>query len=540
MIANTTYQLKWAWMHTSGHRGRLFGYFMLELVALLLSLLFVYWSKQAVDIAMHDTAANLKQVLFLVAASLTLGLLMRALSAWLMERTRLQMGLELQREIIDLQMLSPWKLAKHWHSGDLQVRINSDCKEVTDMLAFSAMSFVLTVMQLLAAFGFLWMFDSLLALMIVAVTPLFLFSKLYYKTMRRLSREVKQQESQLGQVLQENLRFRLLIRAMDLLPKRQRKLEQRHQEIFRLKSAQLNFATLTQTAMKLTIHAGYLLTFSWGLYRLHAGAISFGTMTAFLQLVGRIQSPIMTMSSFVPMYIRFRTALERLVELAKERPEVLAIPQHITGIEALYVEQLQFRYEDDVLIEGLDMVLRRAEPLAIVGNSGRGKTTLMRIMLGMLEPQGGRLWFDAQGVAHPLTAATRINFAYVPQGNTLFSGSISENLMIAAADAGEAQIRHALWIACAEFVYELPQGLDTLVGEGGHGLSEGQAQRIAIARAMMRPASVWLFDEVTAALDQETSKLLRSRLLAGSSDKLCVFVTHDLSLAAACSQTIYL
>lgn len=533
-------QIKWAWSITKGHRSSLLVYFVLEILAIALSLLFVFWSKQAVDIAMQSSTDDLKAVLILVVSSILLALLIRGFSGWLNERTRIKMGLQLQNQMIELQMMSAWKVVKDWHSGDIQVRINSDCKEVVDMMAYSAVYFLITLIRLLASFGFLWSMDPMLAVMVVAITPLFLFSKVYFRKMRWLSREIKQEESSLGKVLQENLRFRMLIRGMDLLSGRRRKLENNQDTIYNLKTEQLNFSTFTQVAMKLTINIGYLLTFIWGVYRLHSGEISFGTMTAFLQLVGRIQTPILALIGFVPLFIRFRTSVERLMELIVGEREPYVKPQRIEGIRTIYIKDLSFKYEDHKVIDELDIEIRAGQPTAIIGSSGRGKTTLMRLLLALLQPESGGIWLENNQQKYTLTAGHRINFAYVPQGNTLFSGSIRENLLITDTKGDDERIRYALWLACAEFVYQLPMGIDTVVGESGHGLSEGQAQRIAVARAMMRDCDIWLFDEVTSALDKDTANILIERLLQEGKNKLCIFVTHDLKLAENCSQTIYI
>lgn len=540
MNSTTLNQIKWAWSITKGHRSALLTYFVLELIAITLSLLFVLWSKQAIDIAMQSSTTDLKMVLVLLVASVLLGLVIRGFSGWLNERTRLRMNLQLQNQMIELQMMSVWKVVKDWHSGDIQVRIHSDCNEVVSMMSYSVISFLLTLIRLLASFGFLWSMDPMLAFIVVAITPFFLFSKMYFKKMRRLSREVKQEESNFGKVLQENLRFRMLIRGMDLLSARRRKLEQSQDMIYSLKREQLNFSTFTQSGMKLTINIGYLLTFIWGVYRLHSGEISFGTMTAFLQLVGRIQSPILTLIGFAPLFIRFRTSVERLMELVAGERESIIKPQKIKGLKSLVIENLVFKYEDHRVIDGLNMEVKIAHPTAIIGSSGKGKTTLMRLLLALLQPESGSVWLRDGRQKYALTAAHRVNFAYVPQGNTLFSGTIRENLLITQAKGCEERIKYALWLACAEFVYQLPEGIDTVVGESGHGLSEGQAQRIAIARAMMRDSDIWLFDEVTSALDKETAGLLIERLLKEGENKLCIFVTHDFKLAEKCSQTIIL
>jgi ATP-binding cassette subfamily B protein len=540
MDSTMSYQMKWAWAMTRGHRWALLTYFVLELLAIVLSLLFVFWSKRAVDIAMRPSTANLQIILILVVASVLLAVVIRGYSGWLNERTRLKMGLQLQYEMIEVQMMSVWKVVKDWHSGDIQIRIHSDCNEVVGMVAYSAISCLLTLIKLIASFVFLWSMDPMLAFMIIAITPLFAFSKIYYKKMRWLTREVKQEESVFWKILQENLRFRMLIRAMDLLSGRREKLEQSLQGINRLKTEQLNFSTFTQGTMKFTINIGYLLTFIWGVNRLHAGQISFGTMTAFLQLVGRIQAPILTLTSFAPLFIRFRTSLERLIELVGGERELPVQPQKIEGLQTLYIEDLTFKYENHWVIDGLTMEVKLGQLTAIIGSSGKGKTTLMRLLLALLAAEKGQIWLADGHQQYALSAAHRVNFAYVPQGNTLFSGTIRENLLITGVTVDEERLKYALWLACAEFVYGLPLGLDTVVGESGHGLSEGQAQRIAIARAMMRDCTIWLFDEITSALDKETAGMLTERLLQEGKNKICIFVTHDFALAESCKQTIYI
>ena len=540
MMFNSTNQLKWAWSLTKGHRAALLTYFFLELFAIILSLLFVFWSKQAIDIAMKSSTDDLKVILILVVASVLLALVIRGFSGWLNERTRLKMGLTLQRKMIEVQMLSVWKVIKSWHSGDVQVRIHSDCNEVVSMMAYSGVSFLLTLIRLLASFGFLWSMDPMLAFMLLPITPLFLFSKLYYRKMRRLSRDLKQEESNFGKVLQENLKFKMLIRGMDLLSERKRKTDASQDHIYNLKSEQLNFSTFTQGAMKLTINMSYLFTFIWGVYRLHTGQISFGTMTAFLQLVGRIQTPILGLFGFVPLFIRFRTAVERVYELLGGESEPPVHVQKVAGLQALTIENLSFKYEDLSVIEELSMEVKRGIPTAILGSSGKGKTTLLRLLLAILQPQRGELYLVDDHQRFAITPAHRINFAYVPQGNSLFTGTIRENIMMAHSSEDEARLNKVLWLSCAEFVHQLPEGLDTFIGESGHGLSEGQAQRIAIARALMRDSDIWIFDEVTSALDSEVAEELATRLMQEGKDKLCIFVTHDSELAKKCSQRIYL
>src|SRR5690606_15126753 len=243
---------------------------------------------------------------------------------------------------------------------------------------------------------------------------------------------------------------------------------------------------------------------------------------------------------FVPLFIRFRTSVERLMDLIGGPKEVSVKPVTLSKIHAISIEGLSFRYEDHLVIDGMNAKMEIGQPTAILGASGEGKTTLIRLLLAIVKAESGQIWLEGASGRVVLTEKYRAKFSYVPQGNSLFSGTIKVNLIIGCENTKEEQIEHALWLACAEFVYDLPEGLNTLIGESAYGLSEGQAQRIAIARAMMRDAGIWLFDEITSALDWEIADILIGRLLQESKDKICLFVTHDLKLAEVCKQTIYM
>ncbi|HFK5553742.1 TPA: ABC transporter ATP-binding protein [Elizabethkingia anophelis] len=540
MNTNLSYQLKWAWLLTKNSRGELLLYFILELAAIAFSLLFVFWSKKAVDFAVSSSTSDLQKALILSVCSVLIALFMRSCSGWLNEKTRMKMMISLQNSLVKSQMLSTWKVGKHWHTGDIQVRINNDCQEIVQMVGFSSISFVLTTIRLLASFGFLWLMDPMLAILIVAISPLFLFSKIYFKKLRKLNKDLKTAESKFGNVVQENLRFRMSIRALGVQYARWQKVENSQNDIFKLKLGLLNFSTVSQGIMKLTINAGFLLTFGWGVYRLHANEISFGTMTAFLQLVGRIQAPILLMMGFVPLFIRFRTAVDRVQELEQVEVEEEIEQEYITEPHNIEINQLSFRYDDKLVIKDLSAKFITGQPVAIIGSSGKGKTTLIRLLLALVKPDKGEIFINTSTEHLVLSNKYRINIAYVPQGDKLFSGSIKENLQLGEQEVSDSKLREVLYLACAEFVYDLPDGLDTIVGESGYGLSEGQAQRIAVARALMRECNIWLFDEVTSALDPDTGEKLIQRLLEAGKNKILVFVTHDMKLAGKCEQTIYI
>ncbi|MGJ1294397.1 ABC transporter ATP-binding protein [Sphingobacterium spiritivorum] len=533
-------QIRWTSSLAKSQRLQLLLFFCMELCTIILSLLFVYWSKKAVDLVMDKGSLHWKFTLTLAIGSVICGLGVRLCSDWLNEKTRIKMLIELQDRVIKSQMMVVWKYVKKWTTGDIQVRIHTDCNEVIQMIGYSALSCILTVIRLFASFGFLWLMDPMLAWIILSVSPLFLFSKLYFRRLRTLNTQQKQAESTLGHVIQENIRFRTSIRALGLHAVRWNKVQESQQMIYRLKLRLLNFSAVSQALLKIAINAGFLITFVWGVYRLRTGEISFGTMTAFLQLVGRIQSPIISLMSFVPLFIRFRAAADRVQELLEVEVEEETIPEYIPEPKCVAVKNIAFKYENQLIINDLSLQVNVGSPVAVIGTSGKGKTTLIRLLLALLKPDKGDIRIQTVDEEYLLSSRHRINIAYVPQGDKLFSTTIRENLTASREEITAVQIRKALYLACAEFVYDLPDGLDTVIGESGYGLSEGQAQRIAIARAMISDCSIWLFDEITSALDSGTAQELFNRLTGAGKDKIIVFVTHDLLLAQQCSKQIYI
>lgn len=535
-----TYQLKWAWSLTRNHRGALMAYLILELGVILLSLLFIYWSKEAIDFAISQSSAPLKRTLILAIAAVFLGLVLRTYSYWLNENTRIALLTFLQKKVVRAQMLSRWEVVRKWKTGDIQVRVQNDCREIVQVVGNSAIGAVLTLIRLLASFAFLWVMDPMLALIIIAIIPLFAFSKIYFRKLRRLNHELKTAESSFGHTLLENIRFRNNIRALDLFALRWQRVEEDQNRIVGLRKSLVNFSAGSQALMRMAVNVGFLTTFVWGVYRLYTAEISFGTMTAFLQLVSRVQSPVLALMAFVPQFIRFRTSVHRVVESMEVEGEELGTQEVLPSLRKVTLENIRFKYEDAYVLEGMEAAFEQGMPTAVLGASGKGKTTLIRLMLALFTPESGQitLWDEKGG--HELTAAHRANIAYVPQGNSLFTGTVRENLSLNKSDLTDDEIKKALYLSCAEFVYDLPEGLETHLGESGYGLSEGQAQRIALARALVKPRKIWLFDEVTSALDKQTAKKMTERLMEEGKDNIMVFVTHDWKLAEMCAKTIYI
>jgi ABC-type bacteriocin/lantibiotic exporter with double-glycine peptidase domain len=282
--------------------------------------------------------------------------------------------------------------------------------------------------------------------------------------------------------------------------------------------------------------------FGWAIFRLWSGDITYGSMTMFLQLASTLRGSFSAIVSQIQASITLTTSAGRLMAVEELPSEDDQVPEGLCDEKELSVSlnQVDFHYNNgDIVLDPFDFHTEPGELIAIIGPSGEGKTTLLRLLLGLVQPCSGKAQLTGStGSNYPLTAGTRNAFAYVPQGNSVFSGTIAQNLRLVAPNATDEDLRRALDIACAlDFVEQLPNGIHYTLGAGGRGISEGQAQRIAIARALLRRAPILLLDEATSALDCETEKRLLDNLLNSDMINTCILVTHRPSSADFCHRT---
>ena len=531
-MVNFSRHYKWFLTISEGFRLRMFMFFALEILSIIFTLSFIFYSKKTIDIALNVIHGDLQFNLAIVIICALIGVLAKSLSQWVNQKTQINMTLDFQYSILKTQMLSVWKVIKRWDTGDLLVRINSDCTEVVQMISQTWITFIITLLRILMSFIFLYSMDSMLAIIILCVTPLFLLTKIYFKKMRALNAKVKKSESEVGAAMQENLRYRTVLRALGVLNNRLIFLKNIQKNFANLRLEYLNFTLVSQTMMRFAISIGYLVAFSWGIYRLKNSEITFGTMTAFLQLVNQIQSPILALAGFFPAFVRYKVSSDRVKELLDVELDHFKSGVFIKNVNKIIFNDVSFKYEDDQIINKLSTTFKKGEITAILGASGKGKTTLIRLLLGLLKPNNGRIFITNDTDNYELDTVHVENFSYVPQGNTLLSGTIRSNITLGIDGITDEKLKEILYISCAEFVFDLPDSLDTFVGESGLGLSEGQAQRIAIARAILRDRDIWLFDEATSAIDQETTKIFLERIKYLIKDKIVIFVTHDSTVAS--------
>lgn len=486
------------------------------------SLAFVWSSKRVVDIATGHLSLPLDSAVVLMAAVMLFQVLCRVAASYWEGFIVLKAANERRAYAFDKVMCSAWNGQDKYHSGDTVNRLEDDIREVTGFLCVNLPECFSTVVQLIAAATYLFVLAPSLAWILLFIMPVAVIgSRLFFKRMRALTGEIRAVDSNIQGHLQENIQQRTVVKTLGGLERVLSRLGILQKSREDKTVLRLNYAAIAKGFMSLGFSAGYALAFFWGVYGLRDGSVSYGLMVAFLQLVGQVQRPVADIARHIPAFIRALTAEERLLDVEtmeqEERHGDIVLP----AAPGVRLEKLSFCYEgrEQNVFTDLDFDFKPGTVTAIIGETGSGKSTLVKVMMSLLKPSSGRVVLyssDAAGSANdsgvPSSPDTRCNFMYVPQGNSLLSGTIRENLLLARSTASDEEMREALHIAAADFVLDLPKALETPCSEIGRGLSEGQAQRIAIARALLRPGGILVLDEATSALDAGTELELLSRI----------------------------
>lgn len=531
--------LLYFWKASKGLRGRIGLSCLNGILNVGFSLAFIWTSKLVIDIATGVRSGSLWQMGAITVLFLVLQLLCGIFDSWLTSRMQVEGGNALRRRIFSNLLQSQWNELERFHTGDVVNRIEKDSHTVTGLLIATLPAAIVTGIQLIASFVFFCMLDRSLPWLLVGILPLFLLAGRFYSTyMQRYTSAIRQSDSDIQSVIQESIQHQTVIKTLEQNDRHVDKLDKLQDSLRTQVNRRTQFSLFSRSIVAFVFSAGYLTAFLWGAVRLSQGSITFGTMTAFLQLVGKLQRPVLDLARMVPSGVSAITSVKRLMELEALATEVDGEKIAFTHTPSILIENVFFSYpnKEEAVFNGLSMAFPTGEQIAIMGETGKGKTTLVRLLLALANPQQGGIYLTDATRKVPVSPLTRCNFVYVPQGNTLFSGTIRDNLLRGNPNASTDEMHEVLRTSVAEFVFSLPRGIDTHIGEQGHGLSEGQAQRIAIARALLRPGNILLLDEATSALDAATEKRLIENLKKYGAHKTILFITHQSALVEMCDR----
>lgn len=533
---------KWLWRAWRGNQLQAILNATIGLLSVVVSLAQVWAVQHAIDVASGHAEGSIYWSVGVMALLVLCGFALRICSIWVRNILGIKAQNRMQQRMLDHILRSEWTGKESHHSGDVLNRLEQDVGTVVSFLTETIPNTISVVAMFVGAFVYLFSMDKVLAFVIVGIIPVFvLLSKLYIGQMRRLTRQVRDSDSKVQSVLQETIQHRMLIKTLESDSIMVDRLESTQSELRHRVVKRTAFSVVSNFILNAGFSVGYLIAFLWAALRMADQTLTFGGMTAFLQLVNRIQGPARDLTRLAPVFVGVFTAAERLMELEENPLEEQGDPIPLTAPCGVRLEHISYAYDDgdSNVIEQLDFDFYPGSCTAVLGETGAGKTTLIRLILALLHPNEGKVILYNQQEQRELSPLMRCNFVYVPQGNTLMSGTIRDNLRLGKLNATEEEIKTALEMSCASFVMELPDGLDTVCTEAGGGLSEGQAQRISIARALLRNRPIMLFDEATSALDPETERQLLHNILSNH-DKTVIFITHRPAVVDYCDQTLHL
>ena len=548
MLQEMYEETKWMYTYAKKYKFQIVFYIFLGVLTTVMGLASSVGSKYLIDAVTGQDSGNIALIaLFIVAMGLfSIGI--NAITTMISARINIKVNNEIQAEVYDKILVADWISMKEFHSGDLLNRLNGDVNTVASSILSWIPSLITRSAQFFGILAIILYYDPTMAVIALGSAPVMLIvSKTLMKKMRDYNKRMRQVSSDVMSFNEESFQNIQSIKAFDLVglfSKRLRDVQQNYKDVFLDYN---KFSVYTSSFMSVVGMFVAYACFGWGVYRLWTGHITFGTMTLFVQLSGQLSSSFKSIVSLVPAAISATTSAGRIMEFFKIKDESdleddkAKLIQNNTQGKGLSVvlDDVEFSYnENKTVFKHADIVANPGEIVALVGPSGEGKTTMIRLLLGLINTKSGNASIrDINGVSCKISSATRRFFAYVPQGNTIFSGTIAENMRMVKQDATDAEIVEALKAACAyDFVNKLPDGINSKVGERGSGFSEGQAQRLSIARALLRKSPILLLDEATSALDVFTERQVLRNIMNMGYARTCIVTTHRPSVLTMCDK----
>ena len=532
----------WLWQNTKGIRLNMLIRIVAGLGRVALGLLMVWLCKRFIDVTIRMEFSDIIGMIALLLGVVGGGILCRQVYYYLGIRSGASQSTTIRLRIFSRLFRRQMYDQKEMHSGDVSSRLEKDIEVVSNATTSLIPDVTVTVFQLAGAFLLMQSMDARLAWALLLLTPIFLFvGKLFARKMRKMTLDIRKQESIIQMLVQETMEHNAVLRSLESGDWVTGRLDDMQQDLKGKINRRARFTVISRLLISSSFSLGYIIAFIWGALQLRDGIITFGVMTSFLQLVSQIQQPILQMVNMIPQVIQTSASIDRLNELETiEAEEIQSQNERMEGTLGVSVQNVSFSYAlgDRQILCHFSYNFHPGSKTALMGQTGVGKTTLFRLLLALIKPNEGTLSIYNGKEKQYISENTRSNFVFVPQGNTLMSGSIRYNLQLAKPDATEEELQRVLHTAMADFVNDLPEGMDTECGERGSGLSEGQAQRIAIARGLLRPGSILLLDEISSSLDEHTEHELFRQIFEKYPDKTMIFITHRPEVCKLCNEVV--
>lgn len=511
---------------------------LLCVLEVIVSLLQVWTVKRVIDSASINTGESIIRSIGILTLLIVLGFALTAFSTWVgnIEGTRAKNNM--RQRILHKLLLS--KDSGKLHSGDIVNRIEIDVSTIINFVGYKIPESASGLIMFAAAMVCLYHLDHYLPILVFGVIVISLaISRIYIKKMHKLIKDVRESEGNIQAVIQDSIQNRSLLKVLEATQTIAERFSFVQSNLFGNMKRSTSFSIRASAIVSAGESFVYILTFLWAALRMSAGTLTFGGMTAFLQLINKVYRPLRNLYGILPSFVGAVTSAERLMEMENWDKELNDNPIKMDGPCGIMLDNVSFRYDDssEDVISNLSFDFRPGTSTALIGKTGTGKTTILRLLVALAVPQKGHVRVYNEKESFETSLSLRCNFIYVPQGNTLMHGTIRDNLLLGNPSATDDEIYEMLHVCCADFVRSIPNGLDTLCHENGGGLSEGQAQRIAIARGLLHGGEILILDEVTSALDEETTKELLDNLFENYADRTLIFATHDPLVIERCQRS---
>lgn len=510
------------------------------------SVFFANFSKNVIDGAtvMKDTGYIIKFALALLGVVI-LQMSLSIIRSCVSERCKGRLDIVLKHHLLDVIMKKDYSTVTSYHTGELQNRMFNDVNIVTDGFTKILPQGIFFVTKLVSSLIYLIVLDKIFALVfLIGGCIVFAVTQLFRKQLKALHKKVQETEGKTRSFIQETVSNLLVVKAFSVEDKIQEHTDKLQEENFIAKIKRRNFSIYANTGLNTVFSVGTVFAVAFGAWRILTGGMTYGDVTAMIQLVNQVQSPFASLSGIMPQYFSMIASAERLMEIdsIKEENQINECPINVDKtykeLREISFENISFKYDRDIIFDNTSLTVKKGDFVAITGISGIGKSTLLKLLLGVFNAQSGCITLKTTDNEIAVDKNTRRLFSYVPQGNMVVSGTIRENLTFINDDVTEDEIAQAVEVSCAkQFIDELPRGLETVIGEKGLGLSEGQIQRLAIARSLLSKAPILLLDEATSALDEKTEKQFLTNLRQ-LENMTCIIVSHKKAAIEICNKNI--